>query len=79
MSSPYHAGRVGDGVREKSGRGGVVRSGRSMFDSGLAHAWLGPASPGEVLACIRAPVGWSASPSKPSDVRARILGGPLGG
>ena len=45
MSSPYHAGRIGDGVREKSGRGGVVRSrpnGRS--EDGEAHAWLGPAA-----------------------------------
>ena len=49
MSSPYHAGRVGDGVREKSGRGGVARSrpnGRSpVSEDGEAHAWLGPASP----------------------------------
>ena len=40
--------RVGDGVREKSGRGGVVRSrpnGRSpVSEDGEAHAWLGPAA-----------------------------------
>ena len=38
--------RVGDGVREKSGRGGVARSrpnGRSSgSEDGEAHAWLGP-------------------------------------
>jgi hypothetical protein len=41
--------RVGDGVREKSGRGGVARSrpnGRSgpASEDGEAHAWLGPAA-----------------------------------
>ena len=38
--------RVGDGVREKSGRGGVARSrpnGKSpASEDGEAHAWLGP-------------------------------------
>ena len=48
MSSPYHIGRVGDGVRENSGRGGVARSrpnGRHMSEEseedgegGEAHA-----------------------------------------
>ena len=38
--------RVGDGVREKSGRAGLARSrpnGRSpASEDGKAHAWLGP-------------------------------------
>ena len=40
--------RVGDGVREKSGRGGVARSRpigrRPASEDGEAHAWLGPAA-----------------------------------
>ena len=48
MSSPYHAGRIGEGVCEKSGRGGVAHSrpnGRSpASEDGEAHAWLGPAA-----------------------------------
>ena len=40
--------RIGDGVREKSGRGGVARSrpnGKSpASEDGEAHAWLGPAA-----------------------------------
>ena len=40
--------RVGDGVREKSGRGGVAHSmpngRRPACEDGEAHAWLGPAA-----------------------------------
>ena len=54
VANLYAELRIGDGVREKSGRGGVARSkpkgSMPESESGDAHAswWLGPASPGLV-------------------------------